>query len=212
MRRSSGSRKPLEITAFEPDRLYVGPDSNRRKKYSPATLAVRFFKRSNQVCSTAVRVGARYRTCVGPDSNRRKKCSLAALAARSFHGSNQVCSPAARDGARGRTCVGPDSNRRTSTGQRPQRCAVGLAWLPTPGRRTARTARSRSDLTLSVPYPRASRPVVPGFLYAPRPTGLPHPQTDNMRPGYRPRCPPIISPLEDPAVARLERGVEVRCS
>ena len=28
-------------------------------------------------------------------------------------------------------CVGPDSNRRTPTGQRPQRCAVGLAWLPT---------------------------------------------------------------------------------
>src|SRR6056297_852819 len=28
-------------------------------------------------------------------------------------------------------CVGPDLNRRTSTGQRPQRCAVGLAWLPT---------------------------------------------------------------------------------
>jgi hypothetical protein len=30
-------------------------------------------------------------------------------------------------------CVGPDSNRRTPTGQRPQRCAVGLAWLPTHG-------------------------------------------------------------------------------
>jgi len=28
-------------------------------------------------------------------------------------------------------CVGPDLNRRTPTGQRPQRCAVGLAWLPT---------------------------------------------------------------------------------
>ena len=91
-------------------------------------------------------------------------------------------------------CVGPDLNRRTSTGQRPQRCAVGLAWLPTPGLRTARTARSRSDLTLSVPYLRASRPAVPGFLHAPLPTGLPHPQTDNMRPGDRPRCPPNIPP------------------
>jgi len=30
-------------------------------------------------------------------------------------------------------CVGPDLNRRTPTGQRPQRCAVGLAWLPTHG-------------------------------------------------------------------------------
>ena len=48
-----------------------------------------------------------------------------------FRGTNPVGSPAARGHAHDRTCVGPDLNRRTSTGQRPQRCAVGLAWLPT---------------------------------------------------------------------------------
>ena len=76
-----------------------------------------------------LRFARKFVQCAGPDSNRKQMCSLASLAARNCQGSNPHFAFSAHGVVRGE-CAGPDSNRRTPTGQRPKRCAVGLAWLP----------------------------------------------------------------------------------
>ena len=61
-----------------------------------------------------------------PDLNRRKTCSLRCARLPGFEPS-LLTRP-----LRFLVCAGPDLNRRTPTGQRPKRCAFGLARQPAP--------------------------------------------------------------------------------
>ena len=104
-------REPLE--SFDP---FLG-DGHGLLKQSPQPIA--FLRR------------LRSRIVRGTNAWDRIRTAWTSLAfARSSRASNPCPILPLTDCSRHK-CVGPDSNRRTPTGQRPQRCAVGLAWLPT---------------------------------------------------------------------------------